>query len=211
MPSKRRVQTKNRVKAFKPKARTGCVTCRYVTASSVVSWLLAHCKIRIRRVKCDEAKPNCQKCTSTGRKCDGYLSPRPLSNNSPSPIIKPHSPEYQLTESDQERRSFQFFCTETVRILSGVFNPIFWTRLVLQATHHEPAIRHGAIALGALHRNLEISSRDELNTFAMQQYGKAIRCLVKPIQERHRQAADVALITCVLFISFEVCFYIRKP
>jgi Fungal Zn(2)-Cys(6) binuclear cluster domain len=27
---------------------------------------------RIRHVKCDEAKPECLKCTSTGRKCDGY-------------------------------------------------------------------------------------------------------------------------------------------
>lgn len=27
---------------------------------------------RIRKVKCDETKPDCNKCTSTGRKCDGY-------------------------------------------------------------------------------------------------------------------------------------------
>jgi hypothetical protein len=31
---------------------------------------------RIRRVKCDEAKPHCQRCTSTGRKCDGYATPK---------------------------------------------------------------------------------------------------------------------------------------
>lgn len=28
---------------------------------------------RIRRVKCDEARPNCRRCMSTGRRCDGYL------------------------------------------------------------------------------------------------------------------------------------------
>lgn len=28
---------------------------------------------RIRRVKCDEARPNCRRCISTGRRCDGYL------------------------------------------------------------------------------------------------------------------------------------------
>lgn len=33
---------------------SGCLTCR------------------IRKVKCDEAKPACHKCRSTGRKCDGY-------------------------------------------------------------------------------------------------------------------------------------------
>ncbi|XXG94225.1 hypothetical protein Hte_000479 [Hypoxylon texense] len=28
--------------------------------------------LKIRRVKCDETKPACTRCTSTGRKCDGY-------------------------------------------------------------------------------------------------------------------------------------------
>ncbi|KAF2227649.1 hypothetical protein BDZ85DRAFT_292738 [Elsinoe ampelina] len=36
------------------KVRTGCRTCK------------------IRKVKCDEVKPHCKRCTSTGRKCDGY-------------------------------------------------------------------------------------------------------------------------------------------
>ncbi len=89
-------------------------------------------------------------------------------------------------------------------ILSGIFDPTFWTRLVLQATHHEPTIRHAVIALGALHESSKVGSREEPSVFAMQQYGKAIRCLVKPIQEKQKQAADVALITCVLFVSFEV-------
>lgn len=38
------------------KVRTGCLTCK------------------IRRKKCDEAKPECQRCRSTGRVCDGYPS-----------------------------------------------------------------------------------------------------------------------------------------
>lgn len=109
-------------------------------------------------------------------------------------------------ESDLERRSFDFFCQRTVRILSGIFNPTFWTRLVLQATHHEPAIKHAVIALGALHECAQVGSRDEPSIFAMQQYGKAIGCLVEPIQGRQKQAADVALMTCVLFVCFEVSF-----
>ncbi|KAI1333494.1 hypothetical protein F5Y15DRAFT_343107 [Xylariaceae sp. FL0016] len=39
---------------FAPKSRKGCKTCK------------------IRRIKCDLAQPGCHKCTSTGRKCDGY-------------------------------------------------------------------------------------------------------------------------------------------
>src|SRR3569833_880855 len=30
---------------------------------------------RIRKVKCDETKPFCHRCVSTGRACDGYESP----------------------------------------------------------------------------------------------------------------------------------------
>ena len=45
--SRRRAQGASKVK-------TGCTTCK------------------IRRVKCDEARPNCVRCTSTGRRCDGY-------------------------------------------------------------------------------------------------------------------------------------------
>ncbi|KAI1805901.1 hypothetical protein F4811DRAFT_569698 [Daldinia bambusicola] len=69
--------TVKRKRASKPKVRTGCIT-----------W--------IRRVKCDETKPACTRCTSTGRKCDGYDGappPRPkkpsaaaaASSSSPSP------------------------------------------------------------------------------------------------------------------------------
>ena len=37
------------------KVKTGCLTCK------------------IRKKKCDEAKPFCQRCVDTGRKCDGYM------------------------------------------------------------------------------------------------------------------------------------------
>ncbi|KAL2807765.1 hypothetical protein BJX63DRAFT_60948 [Aspergillus granulosus] len=50
-------QTERRSRATKLKVRTGCITCK------------------IRRVKCDEGKPSCSRCVSTGRKCDGYASP----------------------------------------------------------------------------------------------------------------------------------------
>ncbi|KAH8701545.1 hypothetical protein BGW36DRAFT_371084, partial [Talaromyces proteolyticus] len=43
-------------KRMHKKSRGGCITCK------------------IRRKKCDEMRPSCQRCTGTGRKCDGYLS-----------------------------------------------------------------------------------------------------------------------------------------
>ncbi|KAL9111253.1 MAG: hypothetical protein Q9227_004331 [Pyrenula ochraceoflavens] len=41
------------------KVRTGCTTCK------------------VRRVKCGEEKPACDRCTSTGRRCGGYPAPPP--------------------------------------------------------------------------------------------------------------------------------------
>ncbi|KAF2713873.1 hypothetical protein K504DRAFT_530784 [Pleomassaria siparia CBS 279.74] len=56
-----------RQRAYRPKTSTGCITCK------------------IRRVKCDEAKPHCRKCSSTGRKCDGYTSSS--TKTTPSPFV----------------------------------------------------------------------------------------------------------------------------
>jgi hypothetical protein len=86
--------------------------------------------------------------------------------------------------------------------------------LLLQATHHEPSIRHAAVALGALHERFETSAKANfslklndsktLDLFAVQQYSKAIKQLLDPKESQRKQAADVVLMTCVLFIYFEV-------
>lgn len=72
-----------RKRAYKPKSNSGCITCKYVGTSDTplkVS-LFSDISVRVRRIKCDELKPHCRRCTSTGRKCDGYasqvLNPRP--------------------------------------------------------------------------------------------------------------------------------------
>ncbi|KAK4461504.1 hypothetical protein QBC42DRAFT_203560 [Cladorrhinum samala] len=48
---------RKRPRKFAPKSRLGCKTCK------------------IRRVKCDQSRPSCLKCKSTGRICDGYSEP----------------------------------------------------------------------------------------------------------------------------------------
>lgn len=35
--------------------------------------LTTHCSVR--RVKCDETKPHCKRCTAYGYVCDGYVTP----------------------------------------------------------------------------------------------------------------------------------------
>lgn len=50
MPTKERSQTPNRVRAYKPKVKTGCITCRYVD-QLLARYLLAHSQFRIRHKK----------------------------------------------------------------------------------------------------------------------------------------------------------------
>jgi hypothetical protein len=115
-----------------------------------------------------------------------------------------------LLGTDQERRCFDYFRRRTAPQLSGPFDSTFWDRLLLQATHHQPAVWHAVAALGSLHRHFEqrhpdVSEDDD--GFALQQYVKAIGFVLMPIREQGKQAADVALMTCVLFTCFEVALF----
>ncbi|KAF7928938.1 uncharacterized protein EAE97_009780 [Botrytis byssoidea] len=206
-----------RKKAWRPKSKTGCLTCR------------------IRRVKCGEERPRCLRCTKTGRKCDGYDSDHPemssappsrrdskisSSNKSPTDssitsytpdIVEMPSPVIEWDE--EERRSFNFFIAKTAPELSGSFESKFWTSLILQRCHSDPPIRHAVIALGALNESFKFGDikllgagaiADPKQRFALLQNIKAIRYLTgHPSNGFLRQSSEVILISCLLFICFE--------
>lgn len=63
------------------------------------------------------------------------------------------------------------------------------------------------VALGSLHwyfETIQSNKSDHQDGFALQQYVKAIAYVLVPIREKGKQAADVALMSCVLFTCFEV-------
>lgn len=189
-----------RTRAFASKVSSGCITCK------------------IRHVKCDEGRPNCQKCVTTGRKCDGYLpTGQAKSQSRRSSVMNISLDPYMnrllvldISGTAQERNCFEFFRSCTITHLS-TFDPSLWNQLVLQVSHRESAVRHAAIALGALHQSflqdkssvIRSTNNPHSDTFAMQQYTKALGLLVQPIRDRGKQAADVALMACVLFVCFE--------
>ncbi|KFY70251.1 hypothetical protein V499_09323 [Pseudogymnoascus sp. VKM F-103] len=201
MPRKQPLSTNTKKpRASKPKVKTGCLTCK------------------IRHVKCDESKPHCTRCLSTGRVCDGYSPPRLLTHiithspshtitHFPTPLPSPaitNAPTPLLPGTPSEQDSFHTFRTLTTAHLGGLFTSPFWSRHVLQASLHEPSIFHAAVALGALHSN-SIHTRtwgdgDGDGEFAVRQYVKAIRGLTRPGGERR---VDVTLIACLLFTIFE--------
>ncbi|KAK4109648.1 hypothetical protein N656DRAFT_715579, partial [Canariomyces notabilis] len=110
--------TREPKRAFHAKVRTGCLTCK------------------ARRVKCDEAKPHCQRCVKSGRKCDGYRST--IRSSPPASALSPAG----LFETASERRSFYYFQTHACHSLGGPFNSSFWARGVLLAAVHYRPIRH---------------------------------------------------------------------
>ncbi len=120
------------------------------------------------------------------------------------------SPE--LSGDTAERRSFHFFRSRTAPQLAGYFNSDFWNCLVPLCTHQQPAIRHAVVALASLHERFENNDNSILSSnydiaqggFALQQYNRAISCLIKPITAGGQQALDVSLVACILFACFEV-------
>lgn len=120
----------------------------------------------------------------------------------------------------EEHRAFDFFQKHTYAGLAPLFQSKFWEGTILQACHHEPAVRHSVIALGAIHQRFlcgERGARDDKtywptysqtisDTFAVQQYTKALRSLIVSTTSR---SDDVTLMACILFIYFEVCILLR--
>lgn len=177
--------------------RTGCRTCK------------------IRRVKCGEEKPFCKRCTSTGRRCDGYeiiTDPKKRNSTKKQNSIIELSTVVQSNalQDSLEPIILDFFRAYTVAEFAGDFSTEFWERRIFQAATVEPSIRHCILALGAIHKNyIETYQQAQpaetptpTQAFAFRQYTKAIRILRESIV-RKPHLLEVTLISCILFICFD--------
>ncbi|KAK8043027.1 C6 zinc finger domain-containing protein [Apiospora phragmitis] len=131
-------------------------------------------KCKIRKVKCDEGRPACDRCFSTGRVCDGYgvwggggngfgsrpAGPRPceavLPHRGLSPIGGGSSSKITAAEQD----CFEWFSCKAATKLQGIFCITFWSQLLPQACLNEPAIMHASLALSSTHQKNVINSSD---------------------------------------------------
>ncbi|CAN8096693.1 unnamed protein product [Discula destructiva] len=177
------------------KVRTGCVTCK------------------IRKVKCDETKPFCLRCTKTGRQCDGYLDPRALRSKRRSvkdavPLNHALSTLLSFATPD-EKRALCFFQQYTAPCISGDFDAVFWRTIVLQICQAEPAVRHAVLAVSSLHEGLsgttafiDGSQIRPQQSFALLQYNKAIACLLDQMSSSLTKPL-ASVLTCILFVCIE--------
>ncbi|KAL1875075.1 hypothetical protein Plec18167_005743 [Paecilomyces lecythidis] len=187
---------RTRPRAFKPKVRTGCKTCK------------------IRRIKCDEQQPACVKCRSTGRQCDGYDE-----NTGRASIIQPQDGRHlrglsplgnlYLTRAPPQHwdsNALQFFQIRTIANLSGYFRSELWERYVLQLSVLEPSIFHATVALGNLHRWYVYGRPPpppNPDPSVFHHYNKAIHHLLRPTNPL---AKSVVLVACYVLSSVEALY-----
>lgn len=150
-------------------------------------------------MKCDEGKPHCERCVSTGRKCDGYA---PVTTT-PS-TLSWHRPRNMFPNVDdaRERRALEFFCRAAGPSLSGPMDPYFWTHLVMQFSGFEPAVRHSIVSISSLYEQVRAAPESILrladNRLALSHYNLAIRELKSMNNE------PLVLMVCILFICIEI-------
>ncbi|PQE30380.1 putative UPC2 Regulatory involved in control of sterol uptake protein [Rutstroemia sp. NJR-2017a WRK4] len=184
-------------RASKPKVRTGCIPCK------------------ARRIKCDETKPECYKCQEYGSIC-AYQPlrsvPRDRSRHHDLVAIQPHpfhSPSNPHPYSETEARYHRLFHEKLAFDLSGYIDSPFWTRLIPQQCHQEPAIRDAVFALSALYKPAissptnTVNLRDEHVTFALVKQSRAISSLRKAINKGEPEMRRLALVGSLLFSCFE--------
>lgn len=176
---------------------------------------------RIRRVKCDEGKPECAKCTSTGRKCEGYADAKSTKSrasllsttaSATPPEVSPYLAIQSNPGSPKDMRSVHVFCLISGNDFSRHFQPASWTHVVLQSAHAYPTVRRSLNAVGSLYeaylRNEHKSHKSQavLDTQTSQltltEYTKAVNFLSQDLIA-NRLPSQAVLICCLLFVWLE--------
>jgi len=167
-----------------------------------------------------------KRCTSTGRKCDGYEFSKESSSRATSSALSPPQPP-GVTFKDlflptsvsgafqgntQEKRIFHRFQYCTVPAFTGGSETGFWSSVVLKVGQQEPVVRNAIIALGTLHEDYQDRCgkynsdliKEPSYQHALQLYGRALRELNARLNEATKASAKLAIIASILFAGFEV-------
>ncbi|GFF25559.1 hypothetical protein IFM61606_09490 [Aspergillus udagawae] len=184
------------------RSRNGCTTCK------------------IRKIKCGEEKPNCIRCTSTGRKCE-YTSPAPSrrASASASSVVPVLDRPLSVSPSSVwlERRAFAHYSQHAAPFIAGVLDIDFWGGVITQVCQAEPAVWDAINAISALFENPDLCSdpvrlrqNDNKSQGLRPSHSDALRWYSRSLATMRRQIdrgsvdMNVALISCILFICIEM-------
>ncbi|GKU16438.1 unnamed protein product [Fusarium langsethiae] len=189
-----------RQRAFAPKARTGCLTCKN------------------RHKKCGEEKPTCLRCKAGGYVCDGYeakkAAPSVKSRTSSLPLLaakRPlvtNTPRTPLIQGNaMESNYYTYFFSNIIGHLeiSPSLNKDFWNKTLLAPSKSNVCIRHAVLALGATYYQYAAGSGQpltvSLDRFILWHYNESISKLAYS----HDTTPDLSTILtcCILFIILE--------
>ena len=192
------------------KSKNGCIVCK------------------IRRVKCDEIRPHCKRCTSTGRKCD-YKPSRPDDDSYTWIIyLEPKKKSAHLTAEralstpnapTQERRAFEFFFLRVTPALAGSLDADFWSGVVLQLSRSHTVVWDAIIAISCLYEHPQISDTSPIPPYvqfkkkipvsdadhrlALHWYARALSNMSNQFPH-DRIEPVITLCSCILFICIEL-------
>ncbi|RDW74905.1 hypothetical protein BP6252_06047 [Coleophoma cylindrospora] len=182
------------------KTKTGCMTCK------------------IRRVKCDEGKPACKKCVSTGRVCDGYpsLFRETTFGKSPAlaaslartaPVLRAPMlpPLYQLRLHKSTQQAVNELATQfTIKPSAGlIFSYESEARATLGAVS-EPEIHHALVSLNCFREIFDQFGESGFLTsqlgpralHGLQEYNMAVTSLASRLSDASPKSVKLALLCC---------------
>ncbi|EED13448.1 hypothetical protein TSTA_059340 [Talaromyces stipitatus ATCC 10500] len=162
------------------KSALGCLTCKK------------------RKVKCDEQKPQCQRCLSTGRTCDGYPVPSPTRDRRPGLLLA--VPVTQHLRTAEDYRAFQNFMS-LVPSLANFASTELWNTYILQLSQADAAIQHIVLSVGHLVGTTsgEIALKEQQEKLICYHYSKALHALTND----PNPDVYIVLLSCLLFCLFE--------
>ncbi|EMD00480.1 hypothetical protein BAUCODRAFT_170444 [Baudoinia panamericana UAMH 10762] len=192
------------------KSRGGCITCK------------------ARRVKCDEQRPLCRRCTSVGRKCEGYVERISRSSSSGNALVASPTATQFLAGRENDTRTFDFFVSFSAPRMAGCFDKTFWCGYLLQLSHSEPLVLDCVLAISTLyehpqyltsfHRVRQHTAKPEKGAITStesasdldEHHAKALQVYNRAISEVRRRVEDasasplIVLLSCVLFVCIEL-------
>lgn len=184
-------------------------------------------------MKCDEAKPKCQRCLKAGITCDGYgAAPNPVRQdraaalrptfNSASSILLEGSRDFHLSRpllpgtsfrTDADKLYFDTFRKDLISKIAGPVSEGLWDNIVLPACHDEPWILDSVVAIAAI----SISNKYHQNPTIDPYHAACSKTHQQVALARYGQAIQamkltltnedrhlrLALIACLLVFCFE--------
>lgn len=188
------------------RVRTGCLTC-----------------LR-RRVKCDEAKPFCNRCSAGNFVCEGYRplrrAPQVGSSSQNLSLCEEQDPSRELSWKHPHWRQEQLplyhhFVTATAVRLFRNDHVGFWRDHVAQISAGSDLVYQALLSVGAIHRGLLLKCQDgtveeasRSRVLGLKAYGVTLRLLSNYLTQEKNPDMPVLLIVLILLTYFEVGIYL---